>query len=42
VTGAEGGSLLLLDPEARELRVRVAAAYYALDLARRYFDTRKR
>ncbi|HMF39755.1 MAG TPA: CinA family protein, partial [Polyangia bacterium] len=23
-------------------RVRVAAAYYALDLARRYFDTRKR
>jgi GAF domain-containing protein len=25
VTGAEGGSLMLLDPEARELRVRVAA-----------------
>jgi nicotinamide mononucleotide (NMN) deamidase PncC len=23
-------------------RVRTAAAYYALDLARRYFDTRKR
>jgi len=23
-------------------RVRMAAAYYALDLARRYFDTRKR
>src|SRR5262249_4575350 len=23
-------------------RVRLAAAYYALDLARRYFDTRKR
>jgi nicotinamide-nucleotide amidase len=38
---AEGARRVCLFAGNRE-RVRVAAAYYALDLARRYFDTRKR